>query len=196
MFVQVDPLCFWMRPYSPRGRRGFAAGGGWPQEAGLKAGSGEAGRGGGAPDTLPVWHLMMGWHLPQGPGLADVVQRQHPGIHYRLSAGPEMAPKMLSSSMSNSTAYLIWACHLKDVARRKEGLSVTALVCITGVVSPDGDSTLRIGRRGGGTWGAGPLLPHLVDLLVLLTFSTIQLVTMSHPWGPWILACQRFTMGS
>ena len=76
--------------------------------------------------------------------------------------------------------------HLKDVARRKDGL--TALVCITGEVSPDGDSTLSIGSRGEGTWGTGPRLPHLVDLLVLLTFSTIQLVTMSQPWGPWILA--------
>ena len=73
--------------------------------------------------------------------------------------------------------------YLRDVARRKEGLA-----CITGDVSPEGDSTLSIGRRGDGTWGDGSRLLHPVDLLVLLTFSMIQLVTMSQPWGPWILA--------
>ena len=78
---------------------------------------------------------------------------------------------------------MVFAIYLRDVARRKEGLSGT------GDVSPDGDSTLSIGRRGEGA--GGPRLRHLVDLLVLLTFSTIQFVTMSQPWGPWILAWQE-----
>ena len=111
-----------------------------------------------------------------------------------------MVIRVLSSSFSSPTELdlgavlkhdrikiLTRALHLKDVARKKDGLPLS-LACITGEVSPDGDSTLSIGSRGEATWGTGPRLPHLVDTLVLLTFSTIQLVTMSQPWGPWILA--------
>ena len=74
--------------------------------------------------------------------------------------------------------------HLRDVARRAEAFSVTFLASVTGELSPEGDSTVSIGSRARETLGAGPRLRHLVDLLVLLTFSTIQLVTMSQPWGP------------